>query len=67
VTAAGRVANSVASTFTLSMAIGLGSVFVGLTVSYYADLAPGGAIVLVAAGAYALAVAAASYRPRTNR
>ena len=32
------------------MAIGLGSVLVGLTVSYYADLPPGGTIVLVAAG-----------------
>jgi zinc transport system permease protein len=67
VTAAGRVAHSVASTLTLSMAIGLGSVFVGLTISYYADLAPGGAIVLVAAGAYVVAAATASYSPRTNR
>jgi zinc transport system permease protein len=57
VTAAGRLARSIASTLTLSMAIGLGSVFIGLTVSYYADLAPGGAIVLVAAGAYVAAVA----------
>ncbi len=55
VTAAGRLAHSVASTFAYSMAIGLGSVFVGLTVSYYADLAPGGAVVLVAAGAYVAA------------
>jgi len=55
VTAAGRLARSVAWTFALSLAIGLGSVFVGLTISYYADLAPGGAIVLVAAGAYVAA------------
>jgi len=55
VTAAGRLAHSVASTFAYSMAIGLGSVFVGLTVSYYADLAPGGAVVLVAAGAFVAA------------
>src|SRR5262249_1662479 len=67
VTAASRLARSVASTLALSMAIGLGSVFVGLTVAYYADLAPGGAIVLVAAGAYAVAAATASYSPRTNR
>jgi ABC-type Mn2+/Zn2+ transport system permease subunit len=40
------------------MAIGLASVFLGLTLSYYADLAPGGAIVLVAAGAYLVAAAA---------
>jgi len=57
VTAAGRLARSVAWTFALAMAIGLGSVFVGLTISYYADLAPGGAIVLVAAGAYVAAAA----------
>ena len=30
----------------------------GLTVAYYADLAPGGAIVLVAAGAFVVAQAA---------
>jgi zinc transport system permease protein len=58
VTAAGRLARSVAWTFALSLAIGLGSVFVGLTISYYADLAPGGAIVLVAAGAYVAAATA---------
>jgi ABC-type Mn2+/Zn2+ transport system permease subunit len=40
------------------MVIGLGSVFVGLTISYYADLAPGGAIVLVDAGAYVAAATA---------
>jgi zinc transport system permease protein len=57
VMAAGRLARSVSSTLALSMAIGLASVFIGLTISYYADLAPGGAIVLVAAGAY-VAVAA---------
>jgi zinc transport system permease protein len=57
VTAAGRIARSVASTFALAMAIGLASVFAGLTLAYYADLAPGGAIVLVAAGAYVAAAA----------
>jgi zinc transport system permease protein len=55
VTAAARLARSVASTLAFSMAIGLASVFIGLTLSYYADLAPGGAIVLVAAGAYVVA------------
>jgi zinc transport system permease protein len=39
----------------LSMGIGLAAVFVGLTISYYADLAPGGAIVLVAAAAFVIA------------
>jgi zinc transport system permease protein len=55
VTAASRVAWSVRSTMLLAMAIGLASVLVGLTISYYANLAPGGAIVLVAAGAFVLA------------
>ena len=58
VTAAARLARSVAASFVYSMAIGLGSVFVGLTIAYYADLAPGGAIVLVAAGASVAATAA---------
>ena len=64
VVAASRLAGSIAATFAYSMAIGLGSVFVGLTVSYYADLAPGGAIVLVAAGASVLTWL---YRPGGNR
>jgi zinc transport system permease protein len=64
VTAAGRLARSVAWTFALSMAIGLCSVFVGLTISYYADLAPGGAIVLVAAGAYVAAATGARLASR---
>ncbi len=55
VIAASRVAWSVRSTIFLSMALGLAAVFVGLTVSYYADLAPGGAIVLVAAGSFVAA------------
>jgi zinc transport system permease protein len=64
VTAAGRLAGSVASTFALSMAIGLASVFAGLTLAYYADLAPGGAIVLAAAGAYVAAAAVTRVSPR---
>ena len=54
VTAAGRVAWSMRSTLLLSMAIGLASSLVGLTLAYYADLPPGGTIVLVAAAAFAL-------------
>jgi zinc transport system permease protein len=52
VIAAGRVARSMRSALVLGMAIGLGSVFAGLTVAYYGDLPPGGAIVLVAAGCF---------------
>ena len=55
VTAASRIGWSVRSTMLLAMATGVGSVLVGLTISYYANLAPGGAIVLVAAGAFVLA------------
>lgn len=52
VTAASRIAWSIRSTMLLAMAIGVASVLAGLTISYYANLAPGGAIVLVAAGAF---------------
>jgi zinc transport system permease protein len=69
VIAASRIAWSVRSAILLAMAIGVGSVFAGLTISYYADLAPGGAIVLVAAGCFALAQAAQtlSHRARGGR
>ena len=49
VIAANRVAWSLASTLGLSVVLGVASVFAGLTISYYGDLAPGGTIVLVAA------------------
>lgn len=52
VIAANRVAWSLRSTLGLAMAIGVGSVLAGLTIAYYADLPPGGTIVLVAAGAF---------------
>ena len=64
VSAAERVAWSMRSTLVLSMVIGLTSALVGLTVSYYADLPPGGTIVLVAAGAFALCAIAGSVRGR---
>jgi zinc transport system permease protein len=57
VIAAGRIAWSIRSTIVLSMAIGLASVLAGLTISYYADLAPGGAIVLLAAAVTVAAIA----------
>jgi zinc transport system permease protein len=58
VIAAGRIGWSIRSTMLLSMAIGLVSVIVGLTISYYADLAPGGAIVLLAAAVTVCAIGA---------
>lgn len=64
VTAASRVAWSMRSTFLLSLAIGLGSALAGLTVSYYADLPPGGTIVLVAAASFGVAAVAGSLRGR---
>jgi zinc transport system permease protein len=62
VIAAARVAWSVRSTMVLAMGIGLASVLAGLTVAYYGDLAPGGAIVLVAAASFVLASAASALR-----
>jgi zinc transport system permease protein len=56
VIAAGRIAWSMASTVVLSMALGLGSVLIGITIAYYADLPPGGTTVLVAAAAALLAM-----------
>ena len=66
VIAASRIAWSVRSAILLAMAIGVGSVFAGLTISYYADLAPGGAIVLAAAGCFALAQAAQTVKLRAR-
>jgi zinc transport system permease protein len=62
VIAAGRVAWSLRSTILLSMGIGVASVLAGLAVSYYGDIAPGGAIVLLAAGAFAVTTAVRSLR-----
>jgi zinc transport system permease protein len=52
VIAAQRVAWSLRSTMGVSILFGLLSVLVGLTVSYYADLPPGGTIVLTATGVF---------------
>jgi zinc transport system permease protein len=54
VIAASRIAWSVVSTMVISMAIGVTAVVIGLTLSYYFNLAPGGAIVLAAAGFFLL-------------
>lgn len=55
VAAAQRVAWSLRSTIVLGIGIGLSSVLAGLTASYYADLPPGGTIVLAAAALFAAA------------
>ena len=52
VIAAMRVAWSMRSALVLATAIGLFSVLGGLTIAYYADLPPGGTVVLLAAASY---------------
>ena len=64
VSAASRIAWSMRSTLVLAMAIGLGSVLAGLTISYYVDLPPGGTIVLVAAAVFGTASIAGSLHAR---
>jgi zinc transport system permease protein len=62
VTAATRLGWSLRSTLLLSMAVGVVSVFAGLTVAYYGDLPPGGTIVLVAASAVLVATVVGGLR-----
>jgi zinc transport system permease protein len=62
VIAASRIAWSVRSTILIAIGIGLASVVVGLTTSYYGDLAPGGTIVLAAAGAFVVTSVVAAVR-----
>ena len=57
VMSASRVARGVLETVVLSAAAGLASVVVGLFLAYYLDLAPGGTIVLTAAGLFATTLA----------
>jgi zinc transport system permease protein len=64
VSAAGRIAWSMRSTLFLSMGIGLAAALAGLSISYYADLPPGGTIVLVAAVVYLVALATSTARGR---
>jgi zinc transport system permease protein len=59
---ASRFAWSVASAISLSMLFGVLSAVAGLALAYYGDLAPGGAIVLVAAGLFVASVAADAVR-----
>jgi zinc transport system permease protein len=49
---ASRISSSLQGAFGLSIVLGLVSVLAGLTGSYYLDLAPGGAIVLLAAALF---------------
>jgi zinc transport system permease protein len=63
VIAASRLAWSLRSSILLAMGIGVASVLSGLTISWYANLAPGGVIVLVAAAAFVTAALARSLRP----
>ena len=62
VVAATRVASSLRSTLLLAVCIGLASVLAGLTIAYYADLPPGGSIVLLAASSFLLTSGAAGIR-----
>ena len=64
VIAATRVAWSMRSTLLLSIVIGLASVLGGLAIAYYADMPPGGTVVLLAAAAFAVASAAQAVRLR---
>ena len=64
VIAAQRVAWSLRSTIGLSMLVGLASALAGLTTSYYANLPPGGTIVLVATGLFLLAATVETVRSR---
>jgi zinc transport system permease protein len=62
VIAASRLAWSMRSNLILAMGIGLGSALAGLTIAYYANLPPGGTIVLLAAATFLLASGAQSLR-----
>jgi zinc transport system permease protein len=64
VMAASRVAWSLRSALGLAMVVGLSSVLGGLTVAYYANMPPGGTIVLLAAGAFVLASGVEALRSR---
>ena len=64
VIAAQRVAWSMRSTMGLAVAIGLGSALTGLTVSYYANLPPGGTIVLTATGLFLVTAGLETVRGR---
>jgi len=62
VIAASRLAWSMRSNLLLAMGIGLGCVLAGLSIAYYADLPPGGTIVLLAAATVLVAGGARALR-----
>jgi zinc transport system permease protein len=64
VIAAQRVAWSLRSTMLLAIGVGLASVLIGLTLSYYGDTPPGGTIVLTATGFFVAAAVAEMLRAR---
>ena len=64
VIAAQRIAWSLRSTMAVSVALGLASVLAGLTISYYANLPPGGTIVLTATGLFLVAATVETVRAR---
>ncbi|MCH8087121.1 MAG: metal ABC transporter permease [Chloroflexi bacterium] len=59
-----QIARSFRATLLLSSILGVASVFSGLTISFYQDVAPGGAIVLTALGLLVLASMARLLRER---
>jgi zinc transport system permease protein len=63
VSAGMRIAWSMRSALVLSLGVGPLSVLVGLTFAYYAELPPGGTIVLVAVAAVLAATLAGRIRP----
>lgn len=63
VMAATRLAWSMRSSLGLAMAFGLASVLGGLTIAYYANMPPGGTIVLLSAAGFLLASGAQAVRP----
>ncbi len=65
VIAAQRVAWSLRSTMALSILVGLSSVLAGLSISYYANLPPGGTIVLTATGFFLVATVVEAVRGRS--
>jgi len=64
---ASRIATSLQSSLILAMGIGLGTVLAGLVIAYYLNLAPGGAIVLLAAGGFAITTIVEGALARGNR
>jgi zinc transport system permease protein len=64
---ASRIASSLQGTLALSMGLGLLAVIAGLVASYYLDLAPGGAIVLLSAAMFVVTALSESVMLRRLR